>query len=97
MLVLETIVIAILGLIPSLLSLLVIRRAKQRMQARLRQARTMTYYRHQRSARTAYNYEALPQELLGDASCRFNARSPYLRCAVNPAGPCESCRHYEQE
>lgn len=34
--------------------------------------------------------------LIGDISCRFNARSSYLRCAVNPEGPCQDCRHYEQ-
>lgn len=33
--------------------------------------------------------------ILGDVSCRFNARSELLRCAVNPAGPCEQCRFYE--
>ena len=33
--------------------------------------------------------------LIGDVSCRFNARSAYLRCAVNPEGPCKGCSHYE--
>jgi len=27
--------------------------------------------------------------LIGDISCQFNARSGYLRCAVNPQGPCQ--------
>jgi len=35
--------------------------------------------------------------VIGDASCRFNARSELVRCAVNPAGPCENCRFYESE
>lgn len=34
--------------------------------------------------------------VIGDASCRFNARSEIIRCAVNPPGPCESCRYYEK-
>ncbi len=34
--------------------------------------------------------------VLGDATCRFNAVSELLRCAVNPAGPCIGCRHYER-
>ncbi|MBW4647354.1 MAG: hypothetical protein KME06_01435 [Kastovskya adunca ATA6-11-RM4] len=34
--------------------------------------------------------------VIGDASCRFNARSEILRCAVNPEGPCAECRLYEQ-
>jgi Family of unknown function (DUF6464) len=34
-------------------------------------------------------------ELIGDITCKFNARSTYLRCAVNPDGPCQGCRHYQ--
>lgn len=33
--------------------------------------------------------------VLGDITCQLNARSPYIRCAVNPMGPCEDCRFYE--
>ncbi len=33
--------------------------------------------------------------VLGDASCRFNARSELVRCAVHPEGPCGQCRFYE--
>jgi len=33
--------------------------------------------------------------LIGDISCQFNARSGYLRCAVNPQGP-SGCRHYDR-
>jgi hypothetical protein len=32
--------------------------------------------------------------VIGDPSCRYNARSPLLRCAVLPEGPCERCAHY---
>ncbi|NJL22411.1 MAG: hypothetical protein HC895_18915 [Leptolyngbyaceae cyanobacterium SM1_3_5] len=35
--------------------------------------------------------------IIGDASCRFNARSELMRCAVNPTGPCASCRFYEEQ
>lgn len=34
--------------------------------------------------------------VLGDATCRFNARSEILRCAVNPEGPCDRCRFFEK-
>ena len=34
--------------------------------------------------------------VIGDASCRFNARSEILRCAVNPNGPCSRCCDYEK-
>jgi hypothetical protein len=33
--------------------------------------------------------------VIGDATCRYNANSELIRCAVNPEGPCASCRFYE--
>jgi Family of unknown function (DUF6464) len=33
---------------------------------------------------------------IGDLTCKYNARSPLIRCAVNPDGECEDCRHYER-
>lgn len=33
--------------------------------------------------------------MIGDITCRYNARSELVRCAVNPAGPCAGCRSYE--
>ena len=33
--------------------------------------------------------------VIGDAACRYNARSEWVRCAVNPEGPCQDCRFYE--
>lgn len=33
--------------------------------------------------------------VIGDVSCRYNARSEMLRCAVNPAGPCDRCCHHQ--
>ena len=32
--------------------------------------------------------------VIGDPECRYNARSPLLRCAVLPEGPCERCLHF---
>jgi hypothetical protein len=32
--------------------------------------------------------------VIGDPACRFNARSPLLRCAVLPDGPCDRCAHF---
>lgn len=34
--------------------------------------------------------------VLGDATCRYNAASALVRCAVNPDGPCADCRFYEK-
>jgi hypothetical protein len=33
--------------------------------------------------------------VIGDPNCRFNARTPLLRCAVLPEGPCQRCSHFE--
>jgi hypothetical protein len=33
--------------------------------------------------------------VVGDANCRYNARSELIRCAVNPEGPCNACRSYD--
>lgn len=33
--------------------------------------------------------------VIGDAECRYNARSEILRCAVNPDGPCRDCQFWE--
>lgn len=33
--------------------------------------------------------------VIGDADCRYNAHSEIVRCAVNPAGPCRGCQHFE--
>jgi hypothetical protein len=33
--------------------------------------------------------------VIGDPNCRFNARTPLLRCAVLPEGPCERCGHHD--
>lgn len=33
--------------------------------------------------------------VLGDATCRYNAHSELMRCAVNPDGPCAGCRFFE--
>jgi hypothetical protein len=34
--------------------------------------------------------------VIGDPSCTYNARTPLLRCAVLPEGPCERCAHYSR-
>ncbi|WP_036485631.1 DUF6464 family protein [Myxosarcina sp. GI1] len=33
--------------------------------------------------------------VIGDATCRYNAHSEIMRCAVNPEGPCQDCHYYE--
>ena len=33
--------------------------------------------------------------IIGDATCRFNAHSELIRCAINPNGLCQNCQFYE--
>jgi Family of unknown function (DUF6464) len=40
-------------------------------------------------------YDNLTAYGIGDLTCVYNARSPLLRCAVNPYVECEDCQHYE--
>ncbi|MBN3875219.1 MAG: hypothetical protein HWQ42_01870 [Nostoc sp. JL23] len=35
-------------------------------------------------------------EGLGLRTCKYNARSRMIRCAVNPDGPCQGCKDYEK-
>jgi hypothetical protein len=53
----------------------------------------------------SHSYKRIPRDpeeqyvegvgyIIGDASCKYNAHSPYVRCAVNPSGLCEGCRDY---
>ena len=60
----------------------------------------MTTYRY-REGLPSYLYSdrrrASSRYYIGDINCRNNAHSPYIRCAINPSGPCETCPHYEEK
>jgi len=95
----ETIAVFVLGLTPPLLSIWVMQRAKQQAQIRLRrsilQASTVRVLpRNPLPPPDQYYLEGVGY-LIGDITCRFNARSAYIRCAVNPSGPCDNCCDYE--
>ncbi|MBW4649404.1 MAG: hypothetical protein KME06_12070 [Kastovskya adunca ATA6-11-RM4] len=101
---LEVILIFILGLIPPVLSLWGMHRAKTRSQARLRAATRAASVSPGLSTAATFPRNQVPPDryyldgvgyLVGDITCRYNARSPDIRCAVNPSGPCEECHHYE--
>ena len=95
---LEVFLILAIGLLPSLLTFFLRQRMEQRAQHRLRAAIAATEQRHLQRLLTLprdYQYVEGVGALIGDFSCRYNARSPHIRCAINPMGPCDSCRHYE--
>ncbi len=35
------------------------------------------------------------QWVIGDATCKYNARSSLIRCAIHPIGPCDGCKYWE--
>lgn len=88
--VLQTLLIFLIGLIPPIISIWVIRQAEVRGRERLRIA-------IERASVSPLNFppQLQNQSYIGDISCKFNARSPHLRCAINPDGPCDGCVHYQ--
>lgn len=87
------------GLTPPLLSLWMMRRADAMAQERLRLAMASVANRGLPTLRLAPDHQYVEGigYLIGDFTCRFNARSSYIRCAVNPTGPCQDCRHYQPQ
>lgn len=96
---LKTLLVIAVGFLPSLISLWVIRKTHARSRLRLRQAAmnfsTVQGRQNVRPVEGDRYYLEGVGYLIGDISCKFNARSGYMRCAVNPEGPCNGCRHYE--
>ncbi len=95
-------IILLLGLIPLVLYNLALNKSKQqRWQTRLRRIRALRIDRRSQrlycldSGDEDEELEQLHSYFIGEISCRYNARSPYVRCAVNPCGPCDQCSHYE--
>jgi hypothetical protein len=104
--VLKTLVIIAIGFLPCLLSLWMIHKAKRKSRTRIRQVAN-NFSRIQRlgylhipannthtDSSDQFYIEGVGY-MIGDISCQYNARSGYIRCAINPSGPCDSCRYYE--
>jgi hypothetical protein len=99
----EMLLILILGFMPPLLSLWVTYKTRERLLERVRIAQDVNPpWRGNSqaaiptpSASSPLHYRSGIGYVIGDSSCAFNARSPHLRCAVNPTGPCTDCRFYE--
>ncbi|NJL42133.1 MAG: hypothetical protein HC881_22590 [Leptolyngbyaceae cyanobacterium SL_7_1] len=88
--------IIFLGLSPALVSFWMMQRVQAQTQARLQRTTHSVSIRRTPLARgIEYQYVDGIGYMIGDLSCRFNARSNYIRCAVNPYGPCQNCPFYE--
>ncbi|MEG4801562.1 DUF6464 family protein [Microcoleus sp. ARI1-B5] len=89
--------IILIGLAPSLVSLWVMRSAERQARDRIAAAQLAVANRPLRTQlatgdRTYIEGLGYP---IGDITCEYNARSNYIRCAVNPEGPCQNCRYYQ--
>jgi Family of unknown function (DUF6464) len=91
------ILIIVIGLAPSLVSLWVMRSAESQARNRIAAAMLAVANRPLRSEPVAgdRNYVESLGYPIGDITCEYNARSNYIRCAVNPFGPCQDCRYYQ--
>jgi len=88
------VLILTVGVIPSLISVWVLRQAQATANTRLQRAISSASHRWIPDDSPA-NQPPEPWQIIGDRTCQFNANSPYIRCAVNPQGSCQGCRHYE--
>ena len=94
----EAIAIFLVGFIPGFLSCVFVRKVQIRMRQHTYTAMmspVRLYRPHPYSEAMDYRYVEGLGYMVGDITCQFNARSPYLRCPVNPSGPCKECPHYE--
>ena len=94
----DILLIFALGLTPPVLSWWLRRKAEARALARLRAAREAAVSRGLQNLPLPpdlYDITGGGGETIGDQTCRFNARSTFIRCAVNPQGPCQGCPHYQ--
>ncbi|GAA6621406.1 DUF6464 family protein [Scytonema sp. NUACC26] len=95
----KTLLVIAIGFLPSLFSLWLMRKSQARTRLYFRRVAMASPGRRIQQERVSgpsdrYYLEGVGY-LIGDISCCYNARSGYIRCAVNPEGPCEGCRHYQ--
>ncbi len=93
------IIIIGIGLLPALFSLVLMRRAESYAQESLQSALQISAMSRCHSFPSClvadHHYVEGVGYMVGDITCRYNARSAYLRCAINPSGPCTKCSQYE--
>lgn len=91
--------IIFIGLTPWLLSLWVMHNSTIQTRQRIAVARLAVANRPlptQLGTGDGTYIEALAYPI-GDLTCEYNARSNYLRCAINPEGPCQCCAYYKAQ
>ena len=94
---LTALLVLFLGLTPWLLSVWVMRKAEAQARERIAAARLAVRAIPQPTPGIGTDRTYIPGVgyLVGDITCEYNARSSYIRCAVNPSGPCKDCSQYK--
>ena len=73
---------------------------RKRWQQKLKRTQRIIEYLHQNELLYNSNSDrclgTTSKLTIGDITCRYNAQSRYLRCAINPLGSCDDCPHYEK-
>lgn len=82
---------------PWLISLWILHKAQARTRERFITARLAVRHRVIPTTSTTPEQQYIEGVgyIIGDLTCKFNARSSHIRCAVNPLGPCQDCAYYE--
>ncbi|MGD1808336.1 DUF6464 family protein [Dapis sp. BLCC M126] len=93
----EILLIFLIGITPCLVSLWILHKLEARITERLNSIRLAVNYREITaiSSQPEQQYIQGVGYIVGDITCKFNARSSQVRCAVNPLGPCKDCRDYQ--
>ncbi len=93
----EILLIFLIGITPYLISLWILHKLEARTRERLNSVRLVVNYREITgiSSQAEQRYIEGVGYIIGDITCKFNARSSQVRCAVNPLGPCKDCRDYQ--
>ena len=93
----EILLIFLIGITPCLVSLWIFHKLQARISERLNSVRLVVNYREITgiSNQAEQRYIEGVGYIIGDLTCKFNARSSQVRCAVNPLGPCKGCRDYQ--
>ncbi|MGK7918826.1 MAG: DUF6464 family protein [Trichodesmium sp.] len=93
----KILLIFLIGITPCLVSLWILHKFEARTIERLNSVRFVVNYREIRaiSSQPEQQYIEGVGYIIGDLTCKFNARSSQVRCAVNPCGPCKGCLDYQ--
>lgn len=87
----------LIGITPCLVSLWIFHKFEARTLEKLNSVRLAVNYREitVTSSQIEQQYIKGVGYIIGDLTCKFNARTSQIRCAVNPLGPCKNCCDYQ--